>query len=447
MASRNTLDMTQGPIFRKLLLFAYPLIISSLIGTLYNATDKVIAGRFIGDNAMAAVGATTSTITLIVNAFVGISVGVSVVCGNYIGGKRQQDLRECMHSAPIAGFLCGLLAGAVGALCCSPLMKATAVPDDVFADAVTYMTLRMVGTPIYISNSFCNSILTAHGDTKRITLAGIISGLLNVLGNILFVVVIPMGIAGIAWATVLSQLFAFGVKIVVLFSPRDVYQLKFRELRLHGQHVKRIFLSGIPNGLNKVVFSFSNTLLQTCVNGFGATLIAGNAVTDTVFDLVCLFPIQMDSACGCAVAQCFGAKKYERIEQVVKKGILSCVIMVAGMATVLTLTGPAVMRLFTEDPAVAAAGVPKLLFSCWGYIIYSFALVYASALRGIRKSGTMLVLNICGVCLPRVIWVWCVFPFFATPNMLYLIYPISYAISAILLGAAYHREHRKLMTV
>jgi len=175
MARRNTLDMTQGPIFRKLLLYAYPLILSSVLNTLYNIADKIIAGRFLGDNAMAAVGICGSPIALIFNSMVGIASGVGVLCGNFIGARKEKELRECMQTVPIAGVVVGVSVGLLGALCSRFLLVVTKTPEDVFHDSYTYMLVRMIGLPFAIANTFCNNILHAHGDTKRITISSFFS--------------------------------------------------------------------------------------------------------------------------------------------------------------------------------------------------------------------------------------------------------------------------------
>jgi len=279
MASRNMLDMTTGPIFRKLLLFAYPLMINSVVNTLYNIADKMIAGQYIGDSALAAVGACAPPINLLMNAIVGLASGVSVLCGNFIGAKKPKELRECMHCAPVTGFLLGLLLCVVGLICSRPLLIVTDTPAVILSDAQTYMNVRMLGMPICIANTFCVNVMTSHGDTKRITLCGLLSGLLNVMANLFFVIIIPIGIAGIALATVLSQMLAFGIKIVIMFSPKDSYKLKFSELRLHPQHLKQIFVIGVPTGLNSVAFSFSNVILQSSVNSFGPTILIAKVKT------------------------------------------------------------------------------------------------------------------------------------------------------------------------
>lgn len=446
MASRNSLDMTTGPVLRKLLLFAYPLMISTLVNTLYDAADKVIAGQFIGDNALAAVGTSTPPINLLLNTFVGIASGAAVICGNYIGGNRQKDLRECLHCAPLVGFLCGLLVCIIGLIFNRPLLTAMDTPEEIFSDAQTYLVVRMLGMPISVANSFCLNIFNAHGDTKRITLSGVLSGLVNVLGNLLFVAVIPLGVAGIALSTVLSQILALSIKLVIMFSAKDIYRLRFSELRLNMHYVKSMFTIGIPTGLNGLAFSFSNVLLQSSVNSFGPVVMAGNADADTIMTFATMFPAQMNAASSCAVAQCYGASNYRRIDETVKKGIQGSLLLTGIASTIVTVLSKPLMGMFTNDPAVIAAGIPKLMFAIWGYLIYTFSLIYSGALKGIHKSGIMMVLNLVGICLPRVLWVWFVFPHFATPTILYLIYPISYLISSLLLGIVYHRNLKRLLS-
>ena len=192
MASRNTLDMTQGPILKKLLLFAYPLMINVLINTLYGTIDKIVAGRFISDTAMAAVGASEPPLNMLINFFVAMGVGVSVVCGSHLGGRRQKELRQCMHTAPLAGLICGIIVCALGLLTGRALLTMTNVPPEVMEGANSYMVVRILGTPVFLASAFAGSIFTSHGDTKRITFIGVFSGLFNVadvpvaVGNTVF---------------------------------------------------------------------------------------------------------------------------------------------------------------------------------------------------------------------------------------------------------------------
>ena len=444
MAHRNTLDMTQGPIFRKLLLYAYPLILGSVLNTLYNVADKIIAGRFLGDNAMAAVGICGSPIALIFNTMVGIASGVGVLCGNFIGARKDKELRECMQTVPIAGVVVGLGVGLLGAFASRFLLVVTKTPEAVFDDSYTYMLVRMIGIPFAIANTFCNNILHAHGDTKRITISSFFSGILNVLGNFVFVAIIPLGVMGIALATVLAQILPFFIKIYILFSPKDVYGLKFSKLRLDLRYIKEFLSIGIPTGMNSLAFSIANTLLQSSVNSFGPIVIAGNSCADTLINLVALLPANMNTACSCAVAQCYGAQNTERIKETVRKGIIGTNVMIFVTSTIVTIFARPILGLYTDTPEVATAGIPKMLFSIWGYLIYVFSMMYGGALKGMRRSGIMMVINFLGICLPRVLWVWFVFPFFNTPNMLYLIYPISFVTSTVPMGIAYRHVLKKV---
>lgn len=445
MAKRNSLDMTQGPVLRKLLSYAFPLTFSAIINTFYHMADKVIAGQFLGADAMAAVGASGPLLTLIINFFVGVGGGVAILCGNYIGSRNKKALRECIHAAPVVGFLFGLVVFAITLIANGPMLRATGTPDELYQDALLYMNVRMSFAPLQLCNNFCIGVLSAHGDSKRITISGLVSGLVNVLGNVIFVTVIPLGIAGIALATNLSILTGLIIKIVIFFDPKDNYNFKLKELKLHWNHARKMIGLGLPVGVNNVVFSISNVLLQSSVNAFGSIVIAGNSAADTVGEFVIAFPSQLGAACSCAAAQCFGAQNIRRIDEVTKKGILGSAVAVLVSSAIVTIFARPLMAIFVDDPAVAAAGIPKLMFSIWGYTLYGATLIYAGALRGIHKTVFPMLVNICAICLPRVLWVWFVFPHFNSANMLYLIYPLSWGLSALLMSITYYRARKGLL--
>ena len=444
MAKRNTLDMTQGPVLRKLLLYAYPLIISATVNQLYNVVDKAIAGKFIGSSAMAAVGASSAPIALIVNVFTGMAVGVSVSCGNYIGAGKKEDLRRCMHTAPFAGLFCGLLVCLIGLFSSRALLMSTNTPSEVFSDALTYMTIYMLGTPIQITNNFLACILNAHGDTKRITIIGISSGLLNVLGNLLFVLVIPLGVAGIALSTVLSITASLTAKLVILFNPKDNYRMTLSELRPRMQYMKEIFSVGVPAGASNIAFSLANMLMQSSINSFGTAVIAGDSAAVSLLHVITPIYAQIGNAVSCTAAQCYGAKNFPRITEAVKKGMIFSLSAVFVCCIIITLFSTPLMMLFTDDPAVADAGFPVLMFSGWGYMFFTVCHVFSGALRGLRKSTVTMVCNLAGICLPRILWILFVFPHFNTLIGLYICMPLSYGIAAIALGFSFKHTHKRL---
>ena len=445
MASGKGLDMTSGPVFKKMLLFSYPMMINALVNTLYGIADKVIAGQYIGDTAIAAVGVGTPAINLFFNTLIAVSAGVSVLCGNFIGGNQKEDLRKCMHSAPLVGLVFGLLLGLIGIFGTRPMLIAMDTPDSVLASATTYMVIRMIGMSVAMVSGYCSCVFSAHGDTKRTTTIGLLSGTLNVLGNIFFVVVIPMGIAGIALSTVLSEAFSLIAKLFIMFSPKDLYQLRFKELRLYPDLLKQILRIGLPTGLNSVAFNLSNVILQSSINSLGATVLAGNSAADTLNSLVTMFPSTLNSASSCAVAQCYGAKNYPRIKETVKKGLVGTIIMIVVACAIVSVFAMPLMRMFTDSEEVALAGIPKLMFSTWSYVLYIFVLIYGGALTGIRRAGDMMIRNLLGICVPRVLWVWFVFPLFGTPNSLYMIFPVSYLICALLLGISFRKNMKRMI--
>lgn len=438
MKKRNTLDMTTGPIFRKLLLFAYPLMINSLIHTLYGTVDKVIAGQFISSNAMAAVGVTEQPLLLIINFFIGIGAGVAIVCGSYLGGKKTEQLRDCMHTSLPLGLIFGAAVCVLGLAVTEPLLVGLDTPAEILPEARTYMLVRMLGTPVTLFTTFCSNIMTAHGDTRRITVIGILSGLVNVLGNLLFVLGFGMGVESLAIATVLSQVFAMVAKIWILFSPSDDYKMQFSQLRLHWKYVKEVCAIGIPSGINSTLFSLSNVIVQGSINSMGAVVVKGNAAADSLMSYATLFPSQMAAACSCAVAQCYGAKDYARIRKITRQGILGSLGMMLVANCVITVFMMPLLRLFYDSPDVAVAGIPSLMISTWGYMLcHVFSMVFSATLRGMHKSMLVTVISVVTICVPRLLWVWFVFPHFKTPIMLFVLYPISWAISSASVAIAY----------
>lgn len=443
MKGRNTLDMTTGPIFRKLLIFAYPLMINSLIHTLYGTVDTWFASRYISSNAMAAVNVTTQPLLLLINFFVGIGAGVAIVCGSYLGGKKTDHLKNCMHTALPLGLFFGLVVCVVGLVATEPLLVGMKTPADILPDARAYMLVRMLGSPVVLLATFCSNIMTAHGDTRRITLIGIISGLLNIPLNILFVLGFGMGVESLAIATVLSQVFTMVAKLVIMFSRKGIYRLHFSQLRLRWKYVKEICAIGIPSGINSILFNLSNVIVQESINSMGSVVVKGNAAADSLMSYATLFPTQMSAACSCAVAQCYGAMDYQRIRKVIRQGIIGSLAMMVVANSVITLFMMPLLRIFYDSPDVAVAGVPSLITSTWFYLIHIFNMIFSAALRGMHKSTTVTVISVATICGSRLLWVWLVFPHYKTPWSLYVAYPISWLISSVAVGVAYWHTFKK----
>lgn len=444
MKSGKTLDMTEGPILKKLIIFALPMMFNSVITSLYSTADTIMMGQFAGAAAMAAVGASAHPLRLLINMFAGIGLGVGVCCGNLRGAKKDSQLREAMHTSVVVGFLVGCLVAVVGVLACGPLLKALETPVEILDDAVLYMTIRLAGGPAWLMIVFYDHILYSHGDTRTPMLCGVSSGLLNVGLNVVFVPGLGMGVAGVALASLAAQVLHAGVLVAILFSPKGIYRLKVKELRLRMEYVKNILSVGVPTGLNNIVFSISNVMLQSAINGFGYLVVAGNTAADNLVSYIAMIHSSFGSACLTGASQCYGAKNYKRIDEIARKAILGSVVMIACVAGTVMVFAKPLVRLFTDDPAAVDAGAYKLWFTSWGYMIFAFGQVFAACLRGIRKATTALVCNMAGVTVPRLLWVWFVVPLMHTPAMLYLIYPVSWLISSVVLGVVYSYHRRRL---
>ena len=271
-----------------------------------------------------------------------------------------------------------------------------------------------------------------------------VSGAANVALNYFFLRIVPLGVAGVALATLLSSLLCFVWKTVVLFSPKDNYKMRFRALRIHKKHARQILAIGIPNGMSNTMFSISNMLLQSTVNSFGALYITGNTCADAVADFINIAFQGFPSACVAAISQCHGAHNFGRMRQVIRKTNLICILGVAALTVPVLLLRRPLLGLFTDSQTVIDAAIPKLIYYAAGYFVYVFMQTYMSGLKGLKKSGIAFGINAAGVCVPRILWVMFVMPVFHDPSILYMIYPISWAITTVLVGIAYHYHYNKL---
>lgn len=443
---KHSVDLTTGPVARRLLLFSLPLMINNVINLLYGVADKAMLGRYVGTEAMAAASVTNSPFNMIYNLLAGIALGALVCCGNYLGANDRKNLRRCMHTALTTGLLLGLLLLAVGMPLSRSLLVLVGTPKKLLEDALIYFRIRFAGCPVTMLNVFAANIMNAHGDTKRITLFGICSGLLNMVLNYVFLLVIKLGVAGVALATLLSNVVNLTCKLVVLFSRKGEYRLRLQELMPDLHQMGRILAVGIPNGLNTTVFSFSNVLLQSSVNSFGTVVIAGNSAADSVAGIASIGYNGIPAAAIAAVSQCRGARDYKRIKQVMRKSLLLCHIAVDTMCLICMVFSRQLMGIFTDSAQVVDAGIFKMWFYCGGYFIHNFGQVYVAGIKALGKSVRSFLANVISVCVPRILWVIFIVPLMSTPAMLYMIYPISWLISAVALGITYHSCYKELVS-
>jgi len=433
MAPGKSMDLTRGSVFKKLVVFAFPILISNLLQQLYHAADVVVVGNFAKNStvSLAAVGSTGSITTLLLNLFLGLSMGANVICANLFGARKKEELRRAMETALIVAAFSGLLVGAAGFFFARPLLGLMGSPDSVIDEATRYMQIIFLGQPASLVYNFGAGILRAHGDTKRPMYILSVAGIFNVVLNLVFVIVFHLDAAGVAIATIIAHYLSAIAVLILLFSPHGDFRLSLTRLRFDRKLFGKILRIGIPGGINGMVFSLSNVVIVSAVNSLGDVVVAGNSAAASVDSVVFQILSAIYSACISFAGQNFGAKSFKRIDRLLWQSIL----LTEGILAVICLFigwNPAFfIGLFTKEAAVIRVGIPRLLTVVRGYLIYAVSEMCIGCLRGMGKSMVPTVLNLVSICVPRMIWTLLVFPHHANFAFLMLCYPISWVFSSV----------------
>lgn len=444
MKSSHSMDLTTGSVFKKLLIFMLPILATNLLQQFYSAADTIVVGQFASQTALAAVGATGAVSGLLLNFFTGTAVGTNVICANLFGARKHDDLKRYMHTAIFLGAVIGLIIGVVGFCLARPLLQLMGCPENVIDQSTLYMKIIFCGAPVSALFNFAAGILRAHGDTRRPMTISIISGLVNVVLNLVFVIFLHMDVAGVALATIISQAVSAVLGLRILFAPKGEFQMQVRQLRLGKTECAKILAVGIPCAFNAMVFSISNVTIQSTVNSFGDIVMSGSAAASNIEGFVFQIIGAAHTACVSFSGQCFGAKQYKRIDSLWKNGFLLCTAFVS-IFTIISLLAPEMLiGLYTRNPDVIAAGSLKLVILSSGYFLYICSEISIGCMRGMGKTTAPTVLNFACICLPRVIWVFLIFPLWPTATMLYICYPVSWLISSAVQTAYFLHCRKKL---
>ena len=448
MRSSRTLDMTQGPVLGKLLSFVIPAILSNIIQQMYTIADRIVVGRFAenGTMALAAVGSTNTCIILFLDLFYGMALGANITCANFRGARDAKGVEKCMHTAIPFAAVGGVIVCILGSLLIHPMLRLLDTPDALVDLAALYMRIYFLGTPASLIYNCGANLLRAHGDTKRPMYLLTATGLVNVGLNLVLVIGFRMGVAGVAVATVISQyLSAIGV-LWILFSPKDEYKMSFKKLCMDKKMIGAIARIGIPTALNSTVFTLSNTIVLAGVNSFNSAIIsaAKTAVTDLS---TMIYQVVMGVYVGCVSAsgQCFGAKKYRRIDRLAFTSLAVGSAMLAVVGVIYTIFGRQLIGAFNNDPRVIEAGWGALMINAWFYVLYLLTQIPLGCVRGMRKSLVPGLLTVVGICLPRILWVWFAFPVHRSLTFLFVCYPISWIFSSALQWGYYFYVRRKIL--
>lgn len=429
--SKYEIDMCSGSILKKMLLFAVPLMFSSILQLLFNAADIVVVGRYAGDNSLAAVGSTTSLINLLTNLFVGLSVGANVLVAHYYGAKEKDDLRKAVHTVITISIISGLILTVVGVIGARQFLVWMDTPKEVLDLAATYLKIYFMGMTATMVYNFGAAILRAVGDTKRPLYYLLFSGVVNVVLNLLFVIKYDMDVAGVALATVISQCISAVLVLRCLIKETGAIHLDLRCLQIDRGNFFKILQVGLPAGFQGVLFSLSNVVIQSSVNGFGETVVAGNSAAGNIEGFVYMAMNAFHQAAISFTSQNMGAGKYSRINKILYVSQLYVVIVGLTMGLFVIALGKPLLGLYSGSEAVIDAGMVRLKYIVTLYFLCGMMDVMVGSLRGLGYAIMPMIVSLIGACGLRLVWIATVFqiPKYHTIEMVYITYPITWILT------------------
>ena len=416
----------------KLLRFSVPLMLSGILQLLFNAADIVVVGQFDSSDAMAAVGSTSSLNNLIVNLFLGLSAGGSVVVAQYFGMKSRQDVEETVHTAILLGFISGLVLVAAGMFLAEPMLVLMGTTPDVIDQSVLYMRIVFAGMPAMMVYDFGAGILRAVGDTRRPLVYLFCGGVVNVAFNLFFVIVCHLGVAGVAIGTVMSQCIAAFLTVRCLMKTEDCYGIRLRELRIVKHKLLRILRVGVPTGIQGAMFSISNVVIQSSINSFDSSIIvAGNTASGNIEGFVYTAMNAFYQASLTFTSQNVGTHQTRRILPVLGWSLLCVTVVGVATGVLAVLFGPQLLGIYSPDEEVIAYGLERLRLICLTYFLCGTMDVVTGSIRGLGPSVTPAVISLLGVCGLRIVWIYTVFAAHRSLMVLYLSYPVSWLITLV----------------
>ncbi len=427
----NEIDMTSGPLIPKILAFSIPLMLSGILQLLFNAADIIVVGQFTSAQAMAAVGSTSSLNNLIVNIFVGLSIGSNVLMARFYGAHNQEGTHTLVHTSILLSLIAGLFLVVLGVALADPLLTLMGTPDDVIDQSVLYMRIVFLGMPALLTYDFGAGILRAIGDTKRPLLYLLISGIINVCLNLFFVIVFGMGVAGVAIATVVSQYVSAFLVIRSMMKTSSSYRLRIKELRMEKEMLLQILRIGLPAGIQSALFNISNVLIQSSINSFGSIAMAGNTAASNIEGFVYTSMNAVYQASINFTSQNVGAHNTKRITPV----LLSCLMIVSivgiSLSTIVEVFDSELLGIYSSDPTVISYGISRLHVVCMTYFLCGLMDTACGSIRGLGYSMAPTIVSLTGACGLRILWICTAFQIDRTLFTLYLSYPVSWLVTFI----------------
>ena len=427
------MDMCSGPILRKMLMFALPLMLSSILQLLFNAADIVVVGKFAGDNSLAAVGSNTALINLLTNLFIGLSIGANVVAARHYGAKAWDDLRRTVHTAMLLSMLSGALLLVLGVIGAKQMLIWMQTPEEVLPLATIYLRIYFLGMISTMVYNFGSALLRAVGDTKRPLYFLLCAGVINVILNLLFVIGFQMDVMGVAIATVISETVSALLVLRCLVKEKGGIHLELRAMRIDRKKMLQILRIGLPAGFQGVVFALSNVVIQSSVNIFGNIVVAGNSAAANLEGFVYMAMNAFYQTTLSFVSQNYGAGEQKRINRIVLLGEACVIVTGTLLGNTVVFFGNELLQIYSNNPEVIAAGMVRLHYISMIYALCGIMDVMVGALRGIGYSIMPMIVSIVGVCVLRLIWLATVFqiPEFHKIETVYLSYPVTWILTSL----------------
>ena len=426
------IDMIHGSIMPKLVTFFIPLMLSGILQLLFNAVDLVVVGKWAGSNALAAVGATTALIHMFSNLMMGVSMGTNVIVARYIALEDQDGTSEAVHTSVAIAVILGVIVLAVGLLFSRGCLVLMGTPADVIDSSAVYMKIYFCGMPFFAVYNYGAAILRASGDTKRPLYYLVIAGVLNAGLNMILVIIFHLDVVGVALATIFSQMVSCVLVVRCLIKTQAIYRLDFRKLHINGPILKRIFIVGIPTGLQSTVINFSNVLLQSSVNSFGPVAMAGYTAANNILGFLYVSVNSITQACMSFTSQNYAVRKMDRVKRVIADClVLECIVSAVLGVTVHCLEQQ-LLGLYTGSDPVIACGVQIFTYTTITYFLCAIMDCLPGAMRGLGNSAAPMILAILGTVGTRAVWVFLLFPHYRSLDFLFISYPVSWLLSAIM---------------
>lgn len=445
--NKYEIDMCNGTIMDKLISFSLPLMLSGILQLMFNAVDIIVVGRFSGSQALAAVGSTSALINVFTNLFIGISLGANVLTARFYAAGREKEVSETVHTAITLALVSGIVMALVGLVFSKGALALMGTPDDVIGLSALYMRIYFLGMPFFMLYNYGAAILRAVGDTKRPLLFLMIAGVINACLNMVLVIVFKLGVAGVAIATVISQMISCVLVLRCLCRSESSYRLRFSELGMKGYYLKQIFSVGVPAGIQSTVINFSNVLLQSSVNSFGSTAMAGYTAANNLLGFLYVSVNSITQACMSFTSQNYGVKKTKRMDRVLVDCIILSILIATVMGGAFYVFGPQILSVYNKEPDVIKSGMEILSFTTLTYFLCGIMDLFPGAMRGMGHSGVPMILSIIGTVGTRIFWIYVVFPRNRALDVLFISYPVSWGLTIamqvccfILVRRKVHRE-------